>query len=267
MMSVTVLGNWGAYPEAGEATAGLLLHLGGDTEKTAASRSRKILIDCGSGVLAQCAKFTPIGTLEAVFLSHFHHDHCADIGSLQYAVRLAFQFQRRSEVLPIYAPNRSDRFEGLRYRTYTEERALDPAEALERDGLRVTVAPTVHDEYNLAMRFEYGGRSLVYTGDMGPASAIDELCAGADLLICESCLPENETGLLTGHMTTREAGDLARRTGVKRLMLTHFPHGSSDGPIEGPGGLDLLKEKMAAETRRVFPGTVLTAQIGKTYSI
>lgn len=243
-MKITVLGRWGAYPEAGESTSGYLL----ETDK------HKILLDCGSGVLSNLFKHVKPEELDAVFLSHFHNDHSADIGCLQYSTRFSMVFKRRLEPLPIYANNLHNRFSDLTFREYTVGKAVDPETTVELNGLRVTFFKTVHEEYNLAMRFEYEGKALVYTGDLGPQTAIVDFCHGADLIVCETSLFEHESGLFPGHMTTKEAGELAAQSQAKALLITHFPH---------VGHID----QMPKEAAKYFNGTVYMAEIGKSITV
>lgn len=213
-MKLTVLGYWGAYPEIDEATSGYLLQ----TDK------HTILLDCGSGILSKLWKYTRQEAIDAVFISHFHHDHTADIGCLLYASKIAIAFKKRHVPLPVYANNRSSRFSELTFGNNSVGIAIHPESRLDINGLKVSFAPTIHDEYNLAMRFEYDGKVFVYTGDMGPDSNLTEFCSGADLLVCEASLYEHEKGVMSGHMTSEEAAMLAHASGSKSLMLTHFPH-------------------------------------------
>ena len=64
-MKMTVVGFWGGFPEAGEATSGYLFEHDGFL----------LLVDCGSGVLAQLQKYITPSHIDAVVLSHYHHDH------------------------------------------------------------------------------------------------------------------------------------------------------------------------------------------------
>ena len=49
-MKMTVVGFWGGFPEAGEATSGYLFEHDGF----------RLLVDCGSGVLAQLQKYNTV---------------------------------------------------------------------------------------------------------------------------------------------------------------------------------------------------------------
>ncbi len=243
-MKVTVLGRWGAYPEAGEATSGYLLETG----------QHKVLLDCGSGVLANLFKHVRHEELDAVFLSHYHYDHCADIGCLTYASKFAMHFKRRTQPLPIFGNTKSPRFSDLTFKEYTIGKEISPEKTIDLNGLKVSFFQTVHEEYCLAMRFEYGGQVLVYTGDIGPATQISPFCTGADLLICETSLFEHEEGLFSGHMTTKQTAELAASAKVEALLLTHFPH---IGDIS----------KMPAEAAKFYGGPIWLAEINKTFQI
>ncbi|MGG5833061.1 MBL fold metallo-hydrolase, partial [Bacillus pumilus] len=60
------------------------------------------LVDCGSGVLSKLQQYIDIEELDAVLLSHYHHDHIADIGPLQYAKLVGYHLGKSSGPLPIY---------------------------------------------------------------------------------------------------------------------------------------------------------------------
>ncbi|MGI6449764.1 MAG: MBL fold metallo-hydrolase [Desulfitobacteriia bacterium] len=243
-MKITVLGRWGAYPEPGEATAGYLL----ETDK------HKILLDCGSGVLTNLLKIIRPEDLTAVFISHYHYDHIADLGCLLYASKFAYVFKKRSEPLPVYGHKDSPRFSELSFREYTVGKEIHPDLTVSIGDLNVTFRQTVHEEYNLAMRFAYQDKVLVYTGDLGPRSQITDFCQGADLLVCETSLFAHEEGMFPGHMTSKETAELAQAAGAKELLLTHFPH------------LGVIS-RMSEEAAQYYQGRIHLAEINKTIVI
>ena len=70
-MKLTILGNNGPYPASNAACSGYLLE--SDSGKT------HVLIDCGTGVLAQLVGRSLLPSLDAVLLSHLHFDHMSEM--------------------------------------------------------------------------------------------------------------------------------------------------------------------------------------------
>lgn len=92
------------------------------------------------------------------------------------------------------------------------------------------------------------GRTIVFTGDTAPCDATVEAARNADLLIHEATFADDEQPRAdeTGHSTARGAADVAKRAGVKQLILTHLSARYS------VNASDLL-----SQAREIFPDTVI----------
>ncbi|MEZ4317520.1 MAG: ribonuclease Z [Myxococcota bacterium] len=92
---------------------------------------------------------------------------------------------------------------------------LTRAGSVEVDGV------TVHlDEVSEVKR----GQSMAFVMDTRPCAGALELARGADLLVCESTYLNEHAREAHDHhhMTARQAAELARDAGVRKLVLTHF---------------------------------------------
>jgi ribonuclease Z len=92
------------------------------------------------------------------------------------------------------------------------------------------------------------GRRVVISGDTRPCAPLREVARGADLLVHEATFSHEDLARAreTGHSTAREAAELAREAGVRRLVLTHIsPRYTRDAP------------ELLAEARAFFPETAV----------
>lgn len=68
------------------------------------------------------------------------------------------------------------------------------------------------------------GKKIVYTGDTRPCERTVEVAKNADVLIHDASFSENlkQWAIESGHSTAKEAGEIAKRAEVKKLILTHI---------------------------------------------
>ena len=68
------------------------------------------------------------------------------------------------------------------------------------------------------------GASLAITGDTGKTDNLLEICKGLDTLVIESTYINEDAEMARkfGHLTARQAAELAKQAGVKQLILTHL---------------------------------------------
>jgi len=244
-MNVKILGYWGGYPAAGEATAGYLV----------TTDEGQILLDCGSGVMSKLPSETRVEALSGVILSHLHYDHMADLGVLQYAAAGAIRNGRMKEKLKLYAPDDpADMLHGL-YSEHTKVIPIDPSTKVRLAGADIEFVHVEHTITCYAIKISYKGKVLVYSGDTSYCDALIELARDADIFLCEATICEGSvhtTG--KGHMNAMQAGMIAGQANVKQLVLVHLP---------GDGNLEFMRD----EASRTFHGPVDIPETLRMYTL
>lgn len=99
------------------------------------------------------------------------------------------------------------------------------------------------------------GQRFAFVMDTRPCAGARGLAEGADLLVCEATYLEAEAAdaRAHGHMTARQAAELARDAGARRLLLTHFSqrYPSTEGHLAEAAAL--FPAVLAAEDLLVVP--------------
>ena len=247
-MDITILGSGTAIPMNDRGSPSLAVFI----------KNRAVLFDMGPGTLCRMARLG-LGPerIETIFLTHFHPDHTADLIHFLFACRNPEILERRSP-FSIYGPSGLQKFINALQTAYPGW--LDFPNGLMKivelpctehpwyshTHYRVRTAPAEHTPRSLAYRLENAnGKSVVISGDTGYSEAIIRLAQGADLLILEAALPDNQP--LKGHLTPSLAGRMAHLAGVKRLVLTHFYP-------------ECLRTDIAAQCRRTWQGELTLAE-------
>jgi len=122
-------------------------------------------------------------------------------------------------------------------------RDAPPGSVWNRDGLMITAFLVDHAPVKPAYgyRIAYKGRVVVLSGDTAASAAVAQAAKGADVLIHEALQPRLIAGITQGltasgqprtaqitrdilnyHTTPEQAADLARKAGVRELVLTHI---------------------------------------------
>lgn len=251
-MKLTVLGGASAGPNTGQGCSGYLVEDGG----------ARVMLDLGPGTLLELRKHADFRTLNAVVLTHLHIDHMLDVIALCWA--LAHNPVRPPGPLPLWLPPGGlAMFAALTevFQTHADagdafERAFsmrefDPDAQLNIGDLSLSFTPTVHYLPCWAIRVSGSiDGDLVYTGDAGPDSELEQFAQGAHVLVAESMLMERSNGQYGGS-TAAEAAQVALDAGVDILVITH---------LWEERGIERYREQAAA----VFPRRLEIAQPGLT---
>ena len=215
---------------------------------------RVIVVDCGLGVTRGLADAgLSLTTLDLIFVTHLHSDHMLELGPL---IHTAWTAGLATPVTVLGPPGI-----GHYWRHFCEAMEFDieirivdegrpdirdlvsvdefgEGLVVEERGMKVTALRVDHPPVTdcFALRFEHGGRSVVFSADTAFFLPLADFAKDADILVHEAMLEEGierlvaKTGngtrlrehLLASHSFAEEAGRIARDAGVKRLMLNHL---------------------------------------------
>jgi ribonuclease BN (tRNA processing enzyme) len=196
---------------------------GSGDDPESAGRPRRLLIDCGSGVLNRLSA-TDAGyeAVSTVLLTHHHLDHVADLLPLLKARWLAGE-----EHLEVVGPAGTkalvdgllDVHDYLRGRVDLRIREVG-AESFEVAGFDVEGYETRHSMPCLAYRVD---DDFVFSGDSEAFAGLANFAAGARVLAHDCSFPDEVD--VSNHPTPTQLGEALSGVDVGRVYLTHlYPH-------------------------------------------
>jgi ribonuclease Z len=266
-VQTVILGSGVPFPDPERAGASTLV-------RTSAG---DLLFDCGRAVLMRAAAVgASAAALRAVFLTHLHSDHITDFNDV---ITTRWIMSLQPSPLPVAGPAGTATLvqateamlePDIRYRiTHHDDLTWPPsAEVTEcehgtvlADGVvTVTAAPTDHAPVRptVGYRVDDGDASVVIAGDTVPCPGLDELCAGADMLLhtvirrdlLEPLNIPRLNDVFDYHSTVEDAAQTAARGGVGTLVLTHLV----------PAPRPEAEQEWSDRARAHFDGTVVVAR-------
>jgi ribonuclease BN (tRNA processing enzyme) len=217
-MRVTFLGTGSAMQSAGRAQTGILVREG----------DRRVLVDCGAGVLRRLQQEAGYEAVEHVLLTHHHLDHCADLLPLLKARWLAGE-----ETLSVAGPPGTealvrdllDVHEYLQDRVDLSVRDVDEGD-FEFAGFDLSAMETRHSMQCFAYRFD---DRFAFSGDSEAFADLASFADGCDLFAHDCSVPDEVD--VSNHPTPSQLGEALAGVDVGAVVLTHlYPH--TDGEHE-----------------------------------
>lgn len=222
-IAVTILGSGTCVPSLERSSCSFLMQI----------KNSLLLFDSGPGTMRRLLEAgTMIFEIDFVFYSHLHPDHSGELVTFLFANKYANGFRRQRPLTVVAAKGFKSFYNHLKtaYGAWIElapelfniielnNRAPD---TWHFDDFAVASQPVEHIDSSIAYRVTSpGGKSVVYSGDTDVSENLVALSKDADLLICESALPDELK--VQGHLTPSLAGEIAARANVRKLVLTHF---------------------------------------------
>ncbi|HMJ08859.1 MAG TPA: MBL fold metallo-hydrolase [Pyrinomonadaceae bacterium] len=222
-MKLVILGSGTSVPHSTRSSSGFWLETAGGT----------LLLDCSASVGHRMAQESlDWANLDAVWISHFHLDHCGGLAPLLFGMRNAKATQDRSKPLRIFgADGLKDLLKAFddagKYKLFDQKFPVEIIEIEQLEtfeilpGIDAVAMRTPHTQNSHAIHLtETGGTTFVYTSDTGYEIKLATFARRADLLLMEcSFVKEKPT---EKHLELAEANELIRRAEPKVTVLTHL---------------------------------------------
>ncbi len=191
----------------------------------------RFAIDFGASSLIALSKLgIDHNSIDVIFLTHFHGDHCGGVPFLLLDAMLA---AKRLRPLAVVGPRGTKSrltligealFPGMYAMTpkfrldYVE---MDVLETRDVNGIKFTSYPALHTpETNpTSIRIEVAGKAISYTGDSDWTPHMPTLAENADLLVAECYFYQKP---VRHHLTYSVIKRHWHELKAKRVILTHF---------------------------------------------
>ncbi|OEU44847.1 MAG: MBL fold metallo-hydrolase [Desulfobacterales bacterium S7086C20] len=222
-MKITILGSGTCVPSLKRSSCSVLAQID----------SARLLLDSGAGTMRGLLRAgVTIDKISHIFYSHLHPDHTGELVPFLFATKYPESHRRRKPFTVVAAKGFADFYEKLKlaYGEWIEledgimnivELDNNGGDHLDCSNFEVDSLPMDHTDQSLAYRITApDGSSFVYSGDTDVCENLVTLAKDADLLVCESALPDEIK--VSGHLTPSLAGRIATKANVKKLVLTHF---------------------------------------------
>jgi ribonuclease BN (tRNA processing enzyme) len=239
------------------------------------------VIDCGYGVSMQLVKAgVPLPQVRYVFITHHHSDHELEYGNLLYAAWAA----GLNHPVDTYGPPGLEKMT----RDFLALNAIDIETRIHDEGkpdlrrliqahdignidrvfsndqVKVSAMHSLHPPFtdSYGYKFEFDGKTVVFSGDTAYNPKLAEFAKGADYLVHEVQYGPGVQALakrvpnakrapehfLASHTMTDDVGRIAAAAGVKNLVLSHFVPG--DDP-------SITQDMWAEGVRKHYQGNIL----------
>ncbi|AZH25432.1 MBL fold metallo-hydrolase [Haloplanus aerogenes] len=215
-MRLTFLGTGSAMPLPDRAQTGLLLE----------RDDRRLLVDCGAGVLHRLAATDPgYEGVSTVLLTHHHLDHVADLLPL-----LKARWLSGDDHLEIVGPSGTkalvdDLFDAFDYLDGRADVRIREVGAYDFSvaGFDVSAHETRHSVDGLAYRFGGEDGDLTISSDTEAFEGLAAFADGSAIFVHDCSFPDDVD--VSNHPTPAKLGDVLAGHDYGRVYLTHlYPH-------------------------------------------
>lgn len=238
-MEIIILGSGNYIPSIRRNPPGYLFKI----------KDKNLIFDPASGSLNSLLKFNVYyDVIDYVFLTHNHPDHISDLIPLFHICR-----NNRKDDLNIVGFRGVEKFvksifkiiPGTKPKVYEINYTEMGNSEINIEDINIKSRVLKHSRNCIGFRIKIEDKIVAYSGDSDVCRNLEVLSKDADVFICECNLPDEFK--YKGHLTPGEAGKMAEKSKVKKLVLTHL------SPI-------CAKYDIKSQAQKYFKGEVIIAE-------
>jgi ribonuclease Z len=272
IIKVTLLGTGTPQPSMDRFSASILVQAGG----------KNLLFDAGRGCLLRLRQLhVENNTVDAVFFTHLHSDHIVGFPDFWLTGWLVSQ---RKEPLKVFGPEGTRQMTDHLQKAYQfdigiriqdDKASTEGSKILttdikegtiyEKDGVKVIAFLVDHYPVVPAFgyRIEYGGHSVVLSGDTRYSENLIKFAKGTDLLVHEVAIAADtlkksdpKYNILAHHTTPEQAGRVFTVVNPKLAVYSHIVR-----IYQYP------EEEILKRTKENYPGAVILGEDLMSFSV
>lgn len=222
-MKLIILGSGSTIPHPTRSSSAYWLETSGGT----------ILLDCSAPApLRMAQEKLDWPNLDAIWISHFHLDHCGGVAPFLAGTKHAEAMKKREKPLRIFgAKGLKKLIDGFsqvnNYRLLEQPFPVEVVEIEELEkfeivpGVEAVAMKTPHTGESHAIHIlDTDEKTLVYSADTGFSESVAAFASKVDLFILECTYVRDKP--VKKHLELAEAIFLIRKAAPNRAMLTHF---------------------------------------------
>jgi ribonuclease Z len=257
------------------------------------------LFDCGRGATQRLwQQKVELGKVNRLFLTHLHSDHTVGIPDLWLTGWLPTAFGRRNSPFQVWGPaGTAEMMEGLRM-AYSWDIRIRSQEINKADtgimvlthtvkegvmydqgGIKVTAFFVDHADFidsAFGYRLDYGGHSVVISGDTRYNENLIKYAKGVDVLIHEVAVAKDELikksaitrQILSYHTSPEQAGKVFSQVNPRLAVYTHISMPAIDPSIQPPTVDDIISGTRKNYAGRLEVGEdLMVIEIGEAINV
>lgn len=214
-MKIKILGTGTAIPSLKRLSSSYLV----------VTDTSNILVDVGPSVVRRLLEFGyKVDDIDAIFLTHFHVDHTADLSTFFFACNYG-EIQRTKPLILAggqgifkFYSNLKKVYPWISPKSYELSVHSLSGKNLEISGVKVLASSVNHNKESIAIRIEKE-KDVVFSGDTDYSTNLIKIAQKSDVLVVDCAFPERK---VKGHLNLSVLDKIVKKAMPKKVLLSHL---------------------------------------------